>query len=137
VTGFGSLIFASCRTDWLIRGVLPMLPGHLRVIPIAVTTWPDALIARRPAQLSFMPARDGPGDGLFPSLATLFDLAQILFVFLVAELGEQQHVADLARGEPEFSDQTERFVDAPQKNSKLMSRAPTSDACGHRRQGSV
>ena len=72
VTGFGSLIFASCRTDWLIRGVLPMLPGHLRVIPIAVTTWPDALIARRPAQLSFMPARDGPGDGLFPSRAMLF-----------------------------------------------------------------
>jgi hypothetical protein len=33
VTGFGSLIF--------IRGALPMLPGHIRVIPIAVTTWPD------------------------------------------------------------------------------------------------
>ena len=33
VTGFGSLIF--------IRGALPMLPGHIRVIPIAVTAWPD------------------------------------------------------------------------------------------------
>ena len=33
MTGFGSLIF--------IRGALPMLPGHIRVIPIAVTTWPD------------------------------------------------------------------------------------------------
>ena len=29
MTGFGSLIF--------IRGALPMLPGHIRVIPIAVT----------------------------------------------------------------------------------------------------
>jgi hypothetical protein len=33
VTGFGSVIF--------IRGALPMLPGHIRVIPIALTSWPD------------------------------------------------------------------------------------------------
>ena len=32
MTGFGSLI---------IRGALPMLPGHIRVTPIAVTAWPD------------------------------------------------------------------------------------------------
>src|SRR5271166_4694087 len=33
VTRFGSLIF--------IRGAVPMPPGHIRAIPIAVTTWPD------------------------------------------------------------------------------------------------
>jgi len=40
VTGW-CLDLSKLPNDWLIRGVLPMPPGHIRVIPIAVTTWPD------------------------------------------------------------------------------------------------